>query len=97
MSAPRPYARIHEIAKVISFANLLCFPNGRTPNISGNGVGYNNHTHSDFQNEVSNLHSVSYHNAGANFAMTSEFLPFFNELINFSNAISNIDFTSQLS
>jgi len=48
MSAPRPHARTHEVAKVNSFVNLLCFPNGRTPNISGNGVGYNNHTDSDF-------------------------------------------------
>jgi len=49
----------------ISSASFLCSLNGRTPNISGNGVGYNNLTDSEFQNGDSNLYSAGYYNVGA--------------------------------
>jgi len=53
-------------------------------NISGNGVGYNNLADFEFQNRDSNLQSTSYY--GGIFS--------FNDLINFANVISNIDFIS---
>jgi len=62
--------------------NLLYFLNDCTPNMSGNGAGYNSNSITDPCSESSNSFPTSHHNHEANYNKTSDSLSFISELTN---------------
>jgi len=71
--ASRNHARTHVInASGISLASLLCFPNDRASNLSGNGVGYIKQIDSEYQNTDFNSRSAKHSNIMARLSLTSD-------------------------
>jgi len=77
-------------------ASFLCSLNGRTPNLSGNDVGYNNLTNSERQNGDSILRPVGHYETIVELNQASGLSHTFNDLVILANAFNNIDFNSLL-